>query len=197
MGWQGLADLTLANEMVTIRRIKITDRDAFEHIVYDPEIWKFFVTSITCAAELDHFMENAIRDTINGTRIVFAIIDNGSGQIVGSTAYGNLSEADKRLEIGWSWVATAARRTGINRAAKLALLDHAFTALECERVEFKTDVLNEAARKGLTGIGATEEGVLRSFNYMPGGRRRDVIYYSILRGEWPAVRQQRFSGMEK
>lgn len=195
MSWNGLADLVLANDKVTLRRIRIGDREAFGRIAYDADIWKFFVTRVAAPEDLDAFIETAIRDTLSGARIVFAIIDNSNGQIVGSTAYGNLAETEKRLEIGWSWVATAARKTGINRAAKLALLDHAFAALSCERVEFKTDVLNEVARKGLTGIGAAEEGVLRSFNYMPGGRRRDVIYYSILRAEWPEVRQQRFAGI--
>ena len=51
-----------------------------------------------------------------------------------------------------------------------------------------TDVLNEPARKGLRNIGAKEEGVFRSYNVMPGGRRRDAVYYSILAAEWPEVK---------
>ena len=195
MSWEALADLLLSNSRVTLRRIRIADREAFERIAYEPDIWRYFPARIAAPEELDAFIETGIRDTLNGTRIVFAIIDAHNGQIVGSTAYGNLAPAERRLEIGWSWLTALARRTGINRATKLALLDHAFTALDCERVEFKTDVLNTAARAGLAGIGAVEEGVLRSFNYMPGGRRRDVIYYSILRAEWPAVRQQRFQAV--
>lgn len=196
MSWGKLADLVLTNRRVELRRIRITDREAFSRIVFDDPIWEYFVTRISTTDDLDRFIETAVRDTLTGTRIVFAIVDRATGQIVGSSAYGNLAEADRRLEIGWSWVATSARRTGVNRAAKLALLDHAFGELGCERVEFKTDVLNTAAKQGLAGIGATEEGVLRSFNYMPGGRRRDVVYYSILRAEWPAVRAERLSAVE-
>ena len=144
---------------------------------------------------MDQFIEQAIQDSLNGTRIVFSIIDNESGQIVGSTAFGNLAESERRIEIGWSWLSAGARRTGINRATKLALLNYAFEQLECERVEFKTDILNTPARAGLAGLGAEEEGVLRSFNYMPGGRRRDVIYYSILRHDWPSVRVAHFSNI--
>lgn len=194
MSWDGLADLQLGGERVTLRRVRVTDTDAFARIVYEPEIWRYFVQRIETPADLHAFLETAIRDTLTGTRIVFAIEDNASGEIVGSTAYGNLAPADRRLEIGWSWLCAAARGTGINRAVKLALLDHAFGELGCERVEFKTDVLNSRARAGLSGIGATEEGVLRSFNFMPGGRRRDVVYYSVLREEWPAVRKERFGG---
>ncbi|KUL53402.1 GNAT family N-acetyltransferase [Streptomyces sp. NRRL S-1521] len=192
MSWDKLAGVELANDRVTLRRVRVTDTEAFAHIVYEPEIWRYFVQRIETPDDLHGFMESAIRDTLTGTRIVFAVIDNATGRIVGSTAYGNLAPADRRLEIGWSWVYAGARRTGVNRATKLALLDHAFDALGCERVEFKTDVLNEGARTGLAGIGAVEEGVLRSYNYMPGGRRRDVVYYSILRDEWPAVRKDRF-----
>jgi RimJ/RimL family protein N-acetyltransferase len=192
-GWSQLADLVLTNDRVTLRRVGLADREAFARIAYDQETWRYFVSRIATPADLDRFLETAIHDTLSGTRVVFAILDRGSDQIVGSTAYGAIAPAERRLEIGWSWVCPAARRTGVNRAAKLAMLDHAFGPLGCERVEFKTDVLNAAARDGLAGIGAQEEGVLRSYNYMPGGRRRDVIYYSILRSDWPAVRQQRFT----
>ncbi|HEX6342170.1 GNAT family protein [Umezawaea sp.] len=195
MSWDKFTDLVLTNSRVELRRVRITDREAFERISFDESIWTYFVSRISTQDDLDQFIETAVRDTLTGTRIVFAIIDRETGRVMGSSAYGNLNEADRRLEIGWSWVAPEARRTGVNRGAKLALLDHAFGELGCERVEFKTDVLNTGARDGLKGIGATEEGVLRSFNYMPGGRRRDVVYYSILRNEWPSVRQERFSAL--
>lgn len=190
MSWAKLKDVVLVNDRVELRRVRLTDRAAFERISFDPEIWQYFVARISTMDELDEFLETAIGDTLRGARIVFAITDRASGRVVGSTAYGNLAEPERRLEIGWSWVAAEARRTGVNRAAKLALLDHAFAELHCERVEFKTDVLNTRARTALARLGAREEGVLRSFNYMPGGRRRDVIYYSILRGEWPTVRER-------
>ena len=195
MNWTPLKDVVLENERVTLRRVRLTDRAEFARIAFDPAIWRHFVAQVTTQDELDAFMEQAVQDTLNGTRVVFAIVDRVSGRIVGSSAYGNLAPAERRLEIGWSWLGEEARRTGANRAAKCALLTHAFETLECERVEFKTDVLNTPARAGLAGIGATEEGVLRSFNFMPGGRRRDVIYYSILRAEWPQVRASRFAAV--
>jgi RimJ/RimL family protein N-acetyltransferase len=192
MSWSSLKQTVLENRWVQLRRVTLHDRDDFARIAFDEEIWRYFVSEIKSSQDLDQFIEEAIRDTLNETRIVFAIIDRASGRIVGSTAYGNLAQRESRLEIGWSWLSKDARGTGINRAAKLALLDHAFDSLECERVEFKTDVLNVVARRGLLGLGAKEEGVLRSFNPMPGGRRRDVIYYSILALEWPALREKHF-----
>ncbi|WP_425559068.1 GNAT family N-acetyltransferase [Kutzneria kofuensis] len=105
-------------------------------------------------------------------------------------SYGNLAERDGRLEIGWSWLGRDFRGRGVNGAAKNLLLAHAFDRMGAERVEFKTDRRNEQARRGLRNIGATEEGTLRSFNPMPDGTRRDAVYYSVLRAEWPAVRQR-------
>jgi RimJ/RimL family protein N-acetyltransferase len=192
MHWSNLKDLVLENRWVRLRRVALRDRDEFARIAFDDDIWRYFVSRISSSEELDRFVEEAIRDTLNDTRIVFSIIDRANGCIVGSTAYGNMVERERKLEIGWSWLSRAARGTGINRATKLMLLDHAFQDLECERVEFKTDILNTIARRGLVGLGAKEEGVLRSFNYMPSGRRRDVVYYSILATEWPSLREERF-----
>jgi RimJ/RimL family protein N-acetyltransferase len=104
--------------------------------------------------------------------------------VVGSTAFGNFSPKDNRIEIGWSWIETLSQGTGINKNAKFHLLNFAFDYLNMERVEFKTDVLNVRARAGLIKIGAMEEGVLRSHTLMPDNRRRDTVYYSVLKEEW-------------
>lgn len=188
MSFAGLRDLVLHDEHVLLRRISVRDRTALREFTLDPRIWEYFVSVVHSDEDLDRFLEEAIRDTSSGARHVFVIIDRASGAIVGSSAYGSLSVADKRLEIGWSFLAPRVWGGVHNRSAKFLLLEHAFSALAAERVEFKTDVLNLRARRGLEKIGATAEGTLRSFNFMPSGRRRDAIYYSILRSEWPGVR---------
>lgn len=187
-----LRDVTLENDVVRLRRVRLDDKTDFARVAYESEIWTYFVFTVTDEDGLNAFMEQAIHDTLSGSRMVFAIIDRKSGRIAGSTAFGNLVPQERRLEIGWSWLGREYRGSGVNRATKGLLLEHAFTTLECERVEFKTDALNTRARRGLEAIGAREEGILRSFNYMPDGRRRDVVYYSILRSEWPDVRAERF-----
>jgi RimJ/RimL family protein N-acetyltransferase len=187
-----LMNTTLENDLVKLRRIGLNDKPDFERIAYDPDSWAYMVSVVHDEQSLVAFLERAIADSLAGTRVVFAIIDKQSGRFAGTTAFGNLAPADKRLEIGWSWLGAPYRGTGVNRATKGLLLDYAFGALGCERVEFKTDVLNVRARAGLKSIGATEEGVMRSFNFMPSGRRRDAIYYSILTAEWPNVRATRF-----
>ncbi len=193
MPWNNLADLHLTGERVELRPLQLDDQPQLAQIAFDDSIWRYFVTAITCDADLANYLHAAVDDTRAGRRAVYAVLDRASGRIAGSMAYGNLAPADGRLEIGWSWLGKQYQRTGLNRAAKLLLLEHAFDRLGCERVEFKTDVLNTAARHGLEGIGAQPEGVLRSFNPMPGGRRRDALYFSILKGEWATVRAARFA----
>jgi RimJ/RimL family protein N-acetyltransferase len=188
MSWSDLPSARLENERVLLRPLAEADRPALAAIVFDPEIWRYFVQRVATDADLDAFLRAAIDDMAAGRRIVFGVIDRTRGQLAGSMAYGNLAEAERRLEVGWSWLGAAHRGRGINRWAKLLLLEHAFERLGCERVEFKTDVLNIPARRGLGNIGATEEGMFRSYNYMPDGRRRDAVWYSILKREWPVVR---------
>lgn len=188
MSWEQIRDARLENEHVLLRRISADDREQLHAIAFDPEIWRYFVSRVTTEAEFDQFMADAIEDTDAGRRIAFCIISKSNNRIAGSMSFGNLAEKDKRIEIGWSWLGKEYRGAGINRWAKYLLLEYAFETLGCERVEFKTDILNTQARKGLANIGAKEEGVLRSYNFMPDNRRRDAIYYSILKSEWPNVK---------
>ncbi|HEY0432964.1 MAG TPA: GNAT family protein, partial [Chitinophagaceae bacterium] len=133
---------------------------------------------------LGQWMQAAITDRTAGRR-PFTIIDRETNQIAGSSSIGNISWHDLRLEIGWSWLGPKFRSTGINLHAKYAMMKYAFETLKFERVEFKTDFLNQRARRGLEKIGATAEGVLRSHMTMWNDRRRDSIYYSVLKTEWP------------
>ncbi|PZR04404.1 MAG: GNAT family N-acetyltransferase, partial [Flavobacterium psychrophilum] len=115
----------------------------------------------------------------------FVIIDKRKDNtLVGMSSYTNISYADKRIEIGWSWLGVRYQGTGINGIYKRVLVKYAFEKLGFVRVEFKTDVLNKQARKALLKIGAVEEGILRSHTQMHSNRRRDTIYYGIIKDEW-------------
>jgi RimJ/RimL family protein N-acetyltransferase len=189
VAWADLAASVLENEHVLMRPITPTDRGSLHAIAMSPEIWRYFVTLIETDAEFDAFFDAAIADQQAGRRAVFHITDKHTDRTAGSMSFCNMAEADGRLEIGWSWLGVDFQGRGVNRWAKYLLLEHAFERLMAERVEFKTDALNVQARHGLANIGATEEGTLRSFNPMPGGRRRDAVFYSVLRTEWPRVKQ--------
>lgn len=190
MSWSERAATVLDNGVVRLRPLAATDRESIRSVAMDPAIWRYFVALVSDEASFETFFDTMVSDQESGRRVVFHITDLATGRTAGSMSYGNLSEPDGRLEIGWSWLGRDFRGTGVNRHAKLLLLQNAFERLGAERVEFKTDRRNEQARRALRNIGATEEGMLRSFNPMPDGTRRDAVYYSILSGEWPSVRDR-------
>jgi RimJ/RimL family protein N-acetyltransferase len=134
------------------------------------------------------YIEAALQLQAQGTALPFAVVSLADGRAVGSTRYGNIDRAHRRVEIGWTWYGRAWQRTAVNTESKYLLLGHAFDTLGCIRVEFKTDALNERSRRALRRIGAQEEGVLRHHMILPSGRIRDTVYYSIIDDEWPAVR---------
>src|SRR5205085_10708707 len=107
---------------------------------------------------------------------------------IGSTRYGNIERSHKRLEIGWTWYGRAFQRTGVNTESKLLLLTHAFETLGANRVELKTDALNERSRAAILRIGAREEGIFRHHMITANGRIRHTVYFSIIDAEWPAAK---------
>ncbi|WP_100444076.1 GNAT family N-acetyltransferase [Glycomyces xiaoerkulensis] len=183
--WSETAPTLLAGYSAELHPIAESHRDPLRELARDEAIWTHFAAWPASEAGFAAFFDAMLADRRAGTRYSFAVVDVRTGEFAGSTAYGGLDEANDRLEIGWTWLSRAHQGLGLNRAAKYLLLKHAFEVLACRRVEFKTDVLNVPARRALESIGAREEGVFRSYNYMPSGRRRDAVFYSMLDSEWP------------
>ena len=190
-------DLTLETSKALLRPIEPNDYETFLHLArQDEEMWKYFSLNLGDEAQLRKWMEMASADKKAETRRPFTIIDKLTGQIAGSSSMGNISYHDLRLEIGWSWLGKEFRGTGLNKHAKFLMMRYAFEEMNFERVEFKTDVLNARARQGLKNVGGIEEGILRSHMTMWNNRRRSSIYYSVLKAEWPQVKEIIFKGME-
>ncbi|NDK56244.1 GNAT family N-acetyltransferase [Pontibacter fetidus] len=185
-------DLHLQNGHVLLRPLREQDLAALQTIAFDADTWRWTVTKIASQQDLDNWMQAALTDRQKQQRYTFVIVDKATGRLAGSTALGNIAIVDKRLEIGWTWVANDFRGTGLNRQCKFLLLQYVFEVLGFERVELKTDVLNLRSRQAMRKIGATEEGTLRSHTLMHDGRRRDTIYYSILRPEWEHIKNSVF-----
>ena len=123
-----------------------------------------------------------------GIEVPFATVERASGRAIGSTRFLSIVAEHRRFEIGWTWIAASAQRSGANREAKLLQLEHGFERLGANRIEFKTDSLNEKSRTALLGIGATFEGIFRNHMVMPDGRLRHSAYYSVTREDWPEVK---------
>lgn len=154
----------------------------------DPELWRLSVSRVATRDDMQAYLQTALAEARQGSALPFATVERSSGRVVGSTRFANADHANRRVEIGWTWIGRRWQRTPVNTEAKYLMLRHAFEALDLVRVEFKTDVLNERSRRALLRIGAQEEGILRAHMITAEGRLRDSIYYSVLASEWPGVR---------
>ena len=154
----------------------------------DPELWRWTLTQIASMQDMRDYVEAALEAHRAGTALPFATIDTTTGEVIGSTRFGNIDLTNGRVEIGWTWLRRDRQRTACNTEAKYLMLRHAFEVLDCVRVELKTDALNARSRAAILRIGAVEEGTLRAHLRTASGRMRDSVYYSILDREWPAVR---------
>jgi RimJ/RimL family protein N-acetyltransferase len=138
--------------------------------------------------EMRAYIVAALHDETRGASLPFVTVERNSGKVIGATRFMNIEAADRRVEIGGTWIAPPWQRTAINTEAKYLMLRHAFETLGCVRVELKTDALNARSRNAILRIGAREEGTLRRHKLTWSGRYRDTVYFSILDWEWPGVR---------
>jgi N-acetyltransferase len=153
-----------------------------------PELWLFTMNRIADRRDAEAYVRAALQGAAQGTVLPFITVLQADNRVVGSTRFANYDRDSMRIEIGWTWITPTLQRSGANVEAKLLMLTHAFEQLECNRVEFKTDVLNSKSRNALLRIGAHEEGVLREHTLIWNGRKRDTIFYSILASEWATVK---------
>ena len=188
MGERFVAPVTLRGAYATLEPLAEAHLDGIRGAASDGELWRLWYTSVPAPERTGPWLATALdmRERLGG--MPFAVRDNASGAIVGSTRYFNVDAANRRLEIGHTWYAKRAQRTPINTECKLLLLTHAFEALRCIAVEFRTHWFNHASRTAIARLGAKQDGVLRNHQLMPDGSRRDTVVFSILDSEWPAVK---------
>ncbi len=182
--------VTLQGGIVRLEPLSLDHLDDLARVAFEGDLWRWTMVQPSNTDELRAWLEAALAGAAAGTEMPFATVDRSSGRAVGSSRFMSIVPEHKRLEVGWTWIALAHQRSGANREAKLLQMTHAFETLGANRLEFKTDSLNEKANPGLLGIGATFEGTFRNHMVMPGGRLRHSNYYSVVREEWPAVKAQ-------
>jgi RimJ/RimL family protein N-acetyltransferase len=185
-----LSPVTLEGGQVRLEPLAPTHLPGLIEVGLAPELWTLTVDRIGTAADLTRYVERALEDAATGTALPFATVWRATGQVIGSTRFGNYVAAHRRVEIGWTWLAPAWQRTPANTETKLLMLGHAFETGGLRRVEFKTSTLNLRSRAALARLGAAEEGVFRQHMINEDGSNRDSVYFSILDSEWPAVRER-------
>jgi RimJ/RimL family protein N-acetyltransferase len=180
--------VTLRGAAVRLEPLTIDHVPALSSVGLEPELWRWIPTQVTNPGEMRAYVARALEERDRGVSQPFAIVDQATDQVIGSTRYCSIEPVHHRLEIGWTWITPTFQRTAANTEAKLLLLSHAFETLHANRVELKTDVLNLQSRNAILRLGAVQEGIFRRHVITASGRVRDSVYFSIIDTEWPAIK---------
>lgn len=154
----------------------------------DPDLWKWTLSVCETPEALRAYLETALREQSEGRSLPFVTRDLVTGQVAGCTRFGNIDLANRRVEIGWTWVGRVFQRSHVNTEAKYLMMTHAFETVGCVRVELKTNALNSRSRNAMLRIGCKEEGTLRKHAISERGVWRDTVFFSVLDTEWPGVK---------
>ena len=156
----------------------------------DGELWKLRITSVPEPDQTGAYIEAALKMRAEGQRFPFAVVNDATGEVLGSTSYHDILPAIQRVEIGWTWYRQSVQRSHVNTTCKLMLLTHAFDTLGCAVVGWRTDNYNFASQKAIERLGAKKDGVIRHHAVRRDGTVRDTVMYSMTAGEWPEARAQ-------
>ncbi|QSX31387.1 GNAT family N-acetyltransferase [Shewanella cyperi] len=179
----------LDGELVVLEPLSLDHVPALSLAVADGELWQIWYTSAPHPDEMKAYVEKALAQEAAGLALAFVVRCKHSGEVVGCTRICNWDQPNRRLEIGYTWYAKRAQRTGINSETKLLVLGYAFEVLDVMAVEFRTHWHNQRSRAAIARLGAKQDGVLRNHQLLKDGTVRDTVVFSIIDSEWPAVRQ--------
>jgi RimJ/RimL family protein N-acetyltransferase len=185
MGWP--APVELRGSHATLLPLSAAHEAALSGAVRDGELWRLWYTSVPSPEGMAAEIERRLKLRGVGSMLPFTVLD-AAGRVVGMTTYMNIDAANRHVEIGSTWTAASAQRTPLNTQCKRLLLGHAFEALDCIAVEFRTHRLNTQSRRAIERLGAQLDGILRAHLRCADGSLRDTAVYSITAAEWPAVR---------
>jgi N-acetyltransferase len=179
--------VTLRGEHARLEPLSHAHHDALVDAVKDGELWKLWYTFVPKPENMTKEIDRRLGLREAGSMLPFTVFD-ADGKIAGMTTYMNIDAANRRVEIGSTWYAMRVQRTPLNTQCKLLLLAHAFEAIDCIAVEFRTHFFNHQSRRAIERLGAKQDGILRSHQIAPNGTLRDTVVYSITAAEWPTVR---------
>ena len=179
--------VTLRGEHARLEPLSHAHHDALVEAVKDGELWKLWYTSVPAPESMTKEIDRRLGLQKAGSMLPFTVFD-ADGKVAGMTTYMNIDATNRRVEIGSTWYARRVQRTPLNTQCKLLLLGHAFEAIDCIAVEFRTHFFNHQSRRAIERLGAKQDGILRSHQIAPNGTLRDTVVYSITAAEWPTVR---------
>ncbi|MBT9443022.1 MAG: GNAT family N-acetyltransferase [Acidovorax sp.] len=182
--------VTLRDRGIRLEPLALSHEHGLAAAAADGELWKLRITSVPEPQDTRAYIEAVLKMREDGNRFAFAVVDDATGKVLGSTSYHDIVPAVKRVEIGWTWYCQSVQRTHVNTTAKLLMMGHAFDTLGCHVVGWRTDNYNFASQKAIERLGAKKDGVLRGHALRRDGTIRDTVMYSMRSGEWPEAKAQ-------
>lgn len=180
--------ITLHRDGLTLEPLTLAHEAGLAAAAADGELWNLDVTWVPWPEETRAYIDYALAGQERGERVPFAVIDDATGDVLGTTSYHDLVPAVRRVEIGHTWYAARAQRTHVNTTCKLMLMGHAFDTLKCNVVGWRTDSENYASQRAIGQLGAQRDGTIRCHSPRRDGTPRDAVFFSMLPDEWPAAR---------
>jgi RimJ/RimL family protein N-acetyltransferase len=182
--------VTLQDRGISLVPLALEHEAGLREAAADGELWNIRLTSVPEPQYTRRYIEDALAMREAGNRFAFAVIDEATRQVLGSSSYHDIVPVIKRVEIGWTWYAKRAQRSHVNSTAKLLLMTHAFETLGCHVVGWRTDNFNFASQAAIERLGAKKDGILRGHGLRRDGTIRDTVMYSMRSGEWPEAKAQ-------
>ena len=182
--------VTLSSRGIALVPLTLAHEDGLRAAAADGELWTLRVTSVPEPQDTRAYIASALKLREVSSRFAFAVTDEATGEVLGCTSYHDIVPDVRRVEIGWTWYAQRCQRTHINTTCKLLMLTHAFEALQCNMVGWRTDNFNFASQNAIERLGAKKDGVIRGHAVRRDGTVRDTVMYSVAAGEWPEVKAQ-------
>jgi RimJ/RimL family protein N-acetyltransferase len=180
---------SLIGKKIQLRPLLASDGPALVQAAADGELWNLPFTVVPSVETVNVYINTALEGQAAGTVIPFVIETLDSKQVIGTTRIWKIDRKNRKLEIGHTWISASWQRTYVNTEAKFLMLCYAFEQLNCVRVQFTTDEINEKSRNAILRLGAKQEGIVRHERIMPDGRKRNSVRFSIIDDEWPDVRR--------
>lgn len=182
-----LDPVTLAGRLVRLEPLGSQHADGLRAAVADGNVWELWYTSAPSPDAVDDDIAAKLDQAGRGVLLPFATRRLADDRLVGVTTYLHPLPDVPAVEIGFTWNAASARRTGINTESKLLLLHHAFEVWGCRRVAFRATWFNHESRRAIERLGAVFEGRIRNDRVTRDGVVTDTAQYALTDDAWPAV----------
>ena len=183
-----LENIELALNNICLVPLSYEHEQGLAEVVKDGELWNLRITSTPHFSEVRSYIETALMQKEQGSRYPFAVLEENTGKILGTTSYHDILENVRRYEIGYTWYAQSVQRTHVNTTCKLLLLEYAFEQLNANTVGLRTDQFNFKSQRAIERLGAKKDGIIRGDAIRKDGTIRDTVMYSIVKGEWNNVK---------